>query len=180
MMKYGVIVTGVPASGKTTIARQLASDLGFELLDKDDFLEDLFEQFGVQSLKDRKRFSRQSDQTFQDEAARSGSAVLVSHWRPLLSTDESGTPTNWLTDEYDQLVEVFCTCSPKLALARFLARTRHPGHMDYQNEVSELEKRMKSWADRFPLGIGEVLKVDAEGVPDIADLSTRIRTAFYR
>jgi hypothetical protein len=52
--------------------------------------------------------------------------------------------------------------------------------MDYQNEVSELEKRMKSWADRFPLGIGEVLKVDAEGVPDIADLSTRIRTAFYR
>jgi len=178
-MKFGVIVTGVPASGQTTIARQLASNLGFAPLDKDDFLEDLFEQFGVRTWKDRTRLSRLSDQDFQQAAERAGSAVLVSHWRPLHSTDESGTPNHWLTEEYDRLVEVSCTCLPNVALARFLARTRHPGHMDSQIEVRELETRMRSWADRFPLGIGTMLEVDTQSIVDISALSIRIRSAFF-
>jgi adenylate kinase family enzyme len=39
-----VIVTGLPASGKTTLAIALSSELGFEHLDKDAFLEALFDR----------------------------------------------------------------------------------------------------------------------------------------
>ena len=37
-----LLVTGIPASGKSTIARALAEKLGLEIWDKDDILEDLF------------------------------------------------------------------------------------------------------------------------------------------
>ena len=37
-----VVVSGLPASGKTTLAKSLALALGLRLLDKDDILESLF------------------------------------------------------------------------------------------------------------------------------------------
>ncbi|MDE4063909.1 AAA family ATPase [Phaeobacter gallaeciensis] len=56
-MKSGVIVTGLPASGKTTIAREISKCLGFVFLDKDDFLEELYERHGVLSWEDRKNLA---------------------------------------------------------------------------------------------------------------------------
>ena len=158
-MKSGIIVTGLPASGKTTIAREIAKRLGFVFLDKDDFLEDLYERYGVLSWEDRKRLSRQSDVAFQDAAVRSASAVLVSHWRSLGENSESGTPSDWLAEEYKPLIEVCCLCSPEEALARFIARTRHPGHFDNQRDIDELAQRLTSWASNFPLGIGTLVEV---------------------
>jgi adenylate kinase family enzyme len=179
-MKSGVIVTGVPASGKTTIARALAEALGFAFLDKDDFLEDLYDKFDVQTWDDRTRLSRQSDQSFQDAAKLSGSAVLVSHWRSLCSTDESGTPSDWLADEFERLVEVSCICTPSVAVARFLERTRHPGHMDSQSDVNELEMRMSLWAARFPLGLGALIEVNTQQTVDTIALSRRIQAILDR
>jgi hypothetical protein len=44
-----VVVSGLPASGKTTLARRLADGLGLPLLDKDDILDRLFEtELGTQ------------------------------------------------------------------------------------------------------------------------------------
>ena len=40
------VVSGLPASGKTTLGRQLASALGLRLLDKDAVLEAFFDSFG--------------------------------------------------------------------------------------------------------------------------------------
>jgi predicted kinase len=42
-----VLVTGPPASGKTTLARPLASHLGLPLLGKDTIKEALFDALGV-------------------------------------------------------------------------------------------------------------------------------------
>ncbi len=180
IMKYGVIVSGVPASGKTTIARELAENLCFEFLDKDDFLEDLYEKHGVQSWEDRTRLSRQSDQLFQAAAQRAASAVLVSHWRSLGSTHESGTSSDWLANDYDRLVEVYCTCAPNVALKRFQARKRHPGHLDDQSDASELKNRMTSWASRFPLGIGPLFQVNTEFGVDTVALSSTIQSFLAR
>jgi dephospho-CoA kinase len=57
-MKIGVIVTGLPASGKATVARVVANALSFDLIDKDDFLEGLYELNDVSTWEDRKSLSR--------------------------------------------------------------------------------------------------------------------------
>ena len=179
-MKIGVIVSGLPASGKTRTGRELAAGLGFAFLDKDAFLEDLYDRTAVRSLEDRNRLSRQSDRTFRNEAIRLGSAVLVSHWRPPGMKDQSGTPTDWLADAYDAVVEVSCCCSPKVACARFFARTRHPGHLDSVRDREELAIRMASWADRYPLGVGALVEFRTDQPADFAPVIENVRTEISR
>ncbi|MDW3184002.1 AAA family ATPase [Roseobacter sp.] len=177
-MKRAVIVTGLPASGKTTIAREIAQRLGLEFFDKDDFLEDLYEREGVSSWDHRKKLSRLSDIAFQEAAAKSDSAVLVSHWRPIRGNVESGTPSDWLLGEYETLVEVCCLCSPEEALRRFLSRTRHPGHLDKQRDIKELTERLASWSKFFPLRVGRLLEVRTDTEVNLEVLAEGVRTAL--
>ncbi|MEM7733386.1 MAG: AAA family ATPase [Pseudomonadota bacterium] len=175
-MKRAVIVTGLPASGKTTIAHEIAKRLGFEFFDKDDFLEDLYEREGVFSWDHRKSLSRQSDFAFQEAAAKSDSAVLVSHWRPIRGSVESGTPSDWLLEEYETLVEVYCLCPPQEAHRRFLSRTRHPGHLDKQRDAKKLAGRFASWSKYFPLRVGGLLEVRTDTKVNFEVLVEGIRT----
>jgi glucokinase len=161
-MKTGIVVTGLPASGKTTIARSIAESLSFTLLDKDDFLETLYAENPVQTWQDRKELSRQADALFQAAATRLGSAVLVSHWKPPHSSRESGTASDWLNAAFSTLIEVYCACPPDLALNRFLARKRHPGHCDAQRDPAELASQLRGLAPTFPLGIGPVITVNTD------------------
>ena len=46
-VKLFVVVSGLPASGKTTLARRLASVLELPLIDKDDILDRLFAERGI-------------------------------------------------------------------------------------------------------------------------------------
>ncbi|MEM1163505.1 MAG: hypothetical protein AAGJ28_21440, partial [Pseudomonadota bacterium] len=115
---------------------------------------------------------------FIDAAIRSKSAVLVSHLRSLGGSDESGTPSDLLDREYDRIVEVCCMCTPEIALARFLSRTRHPGHLDSQNDANELAQRMAAWAGRFPPGIGTLVKIRTERTFDINALIKDAQVAF--
>ena len=50
-----VIVTGPPCTGKTTLARRLAADLGLPLMSKDTIKETLFEVLGVPDRAGSKR-----------------------------------------------------------------------------------------------------------------------------
>ena len=81
-----VVVSGVPASGKSTLASRIAPLLGLELIDKDDYLESAFAGRTV-GLDERQRLSRQADHLMRKRVELSSGAVLVSHWqRPEIST----------------------------------------------------------------------------------------------
>ena len=174
-LKIGVVVSGLPASGKTQIGRELATALNFVFLDKDDFLEELYDRSSVASLDDRNRLSRLSDRLFRDEAIRSGSAVLVSHWCPPDAQDQSGTPSHWMAQEYDAVVEVYCLCEPDEACRRFFARQRHLGHLDDKRDREELALRMASWLGRYPLGVGAVVKFRTDQATDPGHLIQQVR-----
>lgn len=60
-----VVVSGLPASEKTTLARAVAQSLGLPMLDKDDFLESLFEDAIVGSAQRRRELSQLADRAFR-------------------------------------------------------------------------------------------------------------------
>lgn len=76
-----MVLSGLPCSGKSTLARRLSPALRLPLIDKDAILERLFESRGVGDAAWRRRLSRESDGLFEAEAKASGGAVLVSFWR---------------------------------------------------------------------------------------------------
>ena len=173
-MQALVVVSGLPASGKTTLAASLAHHLRWPHLDKDAMLEALFLPDDAPSLSRRAALSRQADGLFRDAALRAGSAVLSSWWRHPLSTTASGTPTDWLERSGLPLVEVHCQCPPTTALRRFLDRQRHEGHADSLRNRHELEHQFAEASGLGPLfperaiAVSTVRHVEQRALEDLA------------
>ncbi len=161
MAKLCVVVSGLPASGKTTAARALASGLGLSLFDKDDILESFFDQYGVGDAQWRQKLSRASDIEFQRHLLRSDSSVVVSHWRASGGQSTSGTPTEWLQQHFSSVVQVHCKCAPQLAAQRFMSRTRHLGHLDNLRSYTTTLDWMQSLAGQPQLQMAN--RVEVEG-----------------
>lgn len=170
-----VIVSGLPASGKSTIAVGLAEDLRLPLMDKDAYLEALFGDAVDGSPQLRELFSRRADELMADAAQRSEGAVLSSWWKHPKSKTDSGTPVPWLTSLPGMLIEVHCVCPPDVATARFLSRKRHPGHCDARHSEATLVREFSEQAKLGPLGVGPLVEVDSERPTDRSTLAARIR-----
>ena len=174
--KLYVVVSGLPASGKSTLARSLAPLLRLAVIDKDDILERLFAARGTGGAEWRRALSRESDLLLHKEASEAEGAVLVSFWRLPGMIAGSGTPTDWLTRLSDRIVNVVCLCPPELAAERFFRRTRHPGHLDSQTSKEDVLSRIQAVARFGRLKLGTDIEVDTSTeVVDVAALAETIR-----
>jgi hypothetical protein len=180
MGKHFVVVSGPPASGKSTLAQQLAPALGLLLLDKDTILERLFESRGIGDIAWRRVLSRESDLILRTEATASDGAVLVSHWRMPGMPPNSGTPTNWLAALSENVVNVHCECDTEVAAERFVRRIRHPGHLDDETSYSETLDSIRSVAGLGRLSVGPRVDVDTTQAPKLNTVLREIRRAFRR
>lgn len=173
-----IVISGLPASGKSMLAVALAQALSLALIDKDALLEALFERVGVGDTAWRRKLSEQADQEFRSRAEQAKGAVLCTWWKHPLSTRDSGTSTQWLSDLPGACVEVHCKCSPGVAVQRFVGRARHPGHLDQRWSSADLSTSFERQALLGPLGVGSVIEVCTEGSVDIGALSSSIADAF--
>jgi hypothetical protein len=164
-----IVMTGIPASGKTSLALRLSPMLEMPIVDKDDILDGLITSAGAVGPSDRVGLSRKADTIMRKRVELQERAILASHWqRPEVSVT-SGTPTEWLTD-LPRIIEVHCSCDPRTAVTRFVERTRHPAHGDAVVDPSELLAQFRSLAALGPLGIGRLVEVDTEGTPNVVQI----------
>lgn len=159
MNKYCIVVTGLPGSGKTTVGNEVSKLLDIPLLDKDDYLERLFDKRGVGDAEWRQKLSREADEYFIDESKSIDEVILISHWRPANITATFGTPTKWLEENFDKVIELYCDCSVEIAALRFTQRKRHVGHVDKLKTYDEIVRWLCEYEQYLPIGFGERINV---------------------
>jgi thymidylate kinase len=175
-MRRYIIVTGIPASGKSTVGHAVAAALGLPMLDKDEILEAMFNSEGVGNAEWRTRLSRAADKTLKEKALRLDSAVIASWWRHPSSQIHSGTPVEWLSLLPGVVIELYCLCSPQVAAERFLSRKRHEGHLDDRKTHGDLLAGFQQHAALGPLGVGRVLTVNTEQGVELETLLAQINS----
>jgi len=109
----------------------------------------------------------------QQEATRSGGAVLASFWRLAGMPADSGTPTGWLLTTSHRLVTIHCACDPELAAPRFLQRRRHSGHLDAESSYQDVLSSLREPTRLLPLDISQRIDVDTSHAPDVDDVVRR-------
>lgn len=167
MERQFVVVSGLPGSGKTTLARRLAPALNLPLIDKDDILDGQFESQGIGDAAWRRTLSRESDAVFEAAAMSSSGAILVSCWHlPGMATD-SGTSTHWLSALSKVVVNVDCLCSPDVAAGRFEERTRHVGHLDTEVTAADRLASIRAQSRLGHLDIQPRIEVDTSVGVDV-------------
>jgi predicted kinase len=145
-----VVVTGPPASGKTTLARAIADALGWPLLTKDDIKETLFDTLGI------------GDRAWSHRLGAASMELLSKLVREQLEAGRDVVAEanfRWPGELPDcRIVQVFCDAPADVLLERMRARMRHPGHLEDDPEhLAAVEESLH--ADYAPLPLdGSLLR----------------------
>ena len=159
--KYCIVVTGLPASGKSTMGIEVAKLLDIPYFDKDDYLENLFTKRGVGNPDWRQSLSREADVEFREDSIAENEVVLISHWRPKGLNVQFGTPTEWISDHFEKVIELYCDCPVELAATRFRSRVRHEGHVDESRSIGEVINWLKGYEKYLPMNLGQKVVIDS-------------------
>ena len=163
-----VVVSGPPASGKSTLAPALARGLGLPLVAKDTIKDALMSVIAVPDVEASRRVGRGAVAAMLAVAADSPiGAVIESNFYRSLAIEALGALPG-------AVVEVFCLCDQAVARARHEGRagSRHAGHFDAARPVEEL------WNDEVaqPVAGGwPVLEVDTNRPVDVAKVLAFVR-----
>ena len=159
-----VIVTGPPASGKTTLGRALATRLHMPFLYKDGIKETLFDTLG---WSDREWSRKLGVATYallfhllEMELAAGRSLVVESNF----DAERAGPSFLALRERYSfHPVQVCCVADGAVLLERFRSRAatneRHPGHVETPNMTEFEPILLRGRLDPLPLN-GPIIEVD--------------------
>ena len=142
-----IFIGGVPATGKSTLARFLEKETGIKRVSMDDLKEAIFDLAGYHDREWSRQVGMIAWPTFQKlvELHLSRSEDVIAEATFLWPGDK-----DWLHTIAEQhqvsLYQIWMTADPRISRERFIDRAhhnRHPGHCDTREEVIE------SFSNRF-------------------------------
>ncbi len=172
-MKRAVLVNGVPASGKSTVARALSDHHGWPLFALDTIKEPFFTELGIGDRAYNRKLGRAAYAAIFDTIAAfpDPHTVIVEAWFGF-------QPVELLREHLDragvkEVVELWCHAPPETVGARYAARVPsrpagHPG-LDYVPELIALAGRAA------PIDVGPVLRVDTDQALDLTGIDGFLR-----
>jgi predicted kinase len=168
-MAIFVVVSGPPASGKSTLAPPLSRELGLPLIAKDTIKDALMATLPVPDVAASQQLGRAAVQVMLAVAAESpvGAVIESNFYRSVATESLHALPGG--------VIEIFCRCDRAVAAERYRARagTRHAGHFDAIRTDDEL------WNDEVarPVAGGwPVLEVDTNKAVDVAEVVAFVRS----
>lgn len=169
MREFFVVVSGSPASGKSTLAKQLAPALGLPLVMKDTIKEAIADELGAPDVEASKRLGAATMRVLVALAKEMRGGVLESTWLPELARPQ-------LAELPRPIVEVLCDVPVDYAIERYRERagTRHPVHFDEEKlDPADFAARAEPIDGGWP-----VIRVDGTTDVDIDELVERIEAAL--
>ena len=165
-MKRAILVNGVPASGKSTVARAVSDRFGWPLFALDTVKEPFFAEIGPVDRAVNRKLGRAAYAAIFNTVAGfpDPSTVIVEAWFGF-------QPAEVLSEHLAHAgigatVELWCHAPPEVTGDRYAARVphrpaSHPG-IDYVPELVALAARA------VPIGTGPLLRIDTTGPLDLA------------
>lgn len=169
--RWYIVVSGPPASGKSTLAPGIAADFALPLLAKDTVKDALMSVLAVPDVSASRQLGQAAVRAMLAMAAASpiGAVLESNFYRSRAVGDLRALPGD--------IVEVFCRCDREVAAHRYRTRagTRHAGHFDHLRAVEEV------WNDEISepvTGDWPVVEVDTNVPVDRYAVVDRIRRAM--
>tara|TARA_Y100001970_G_C14192907_1_gene836399 strand:+ start:818 stop:1390 length:573 start_codon:yes stop_codon:yes gene_type:complete len=138
MLPKIIIVNGLPASGKTTLANKISKELKIPAIHKDQIKEDLFDSL---NLKPSRKLSQELGlkafkvmfERLDQSLSQNQSLILEANFKPEFDNQKFKS----ILSKYPHLLfQINCIADPKILFERFKSRSlenRHPMHCDSQN-----------------------------------------------
>lgn len=169
-----VVVTGPPASGKTTVARELAARLRLPLIAKDTIKEALFDGLGAGDLAWSQRLGTATYLALlavvEESIAAGASLVLEANF---VRDGDVGARLAALPVRF---VQVHCSAPLEVLLERYGNRERHPGHVDTERIEALRDAVETGRHDPLALG-GETIRLDTTRPVDLPRLVEQVQAA---
>lgn len=158
-----IIINGLPATGKTTIAKPLSKALGIPLIAKDTIKEFLFDELGTR------------DRAWSSTLGKASADILYQLASTVLADGQSIIVENAFYKQFAEpqfqaiitkynpaVLEIYCFTEPEIRRERFVNRhesgNRHKGHADHENYPATTDDEPH---DTYaPLEVGALLNID--------------------
>jgi predicted kinase len=174
--RFLLLITGAPASGKSSLARAVSQALPFALIAKDALKETLYDALSadlshLEPVALSSRLSHAAMELLWTVAAGCPRVILEANFRPRSEYERSR-----IAALPGRKLELYCHCSPQEAQRRFAARAaqnkRHPAH-----SVHTMSAAMVAEYDR-PIGLCPVIPIDTTDQVDVGGVLAQICRAW--
>lgn len=133
-----IIICGMPGTGKTTLANDLAKKLGIFCLHKDSIKETLYDAMAGKTLKDSKIFSNAAMQLlFKLTQQQLGRGVDIMIEAPFYVLEDWDLFTDWKEKLNTEIFTVICDIDLETQLQRITTRPRHVAHHDIDRTLCD-------------------------------------------